>query len=174
MAASKDGGGDAARGAALAARMLGPEGWAPTGAEAVTVGLAAQCVPLNDLHAAAMALAETWIAAGRLHRAVATPAAFNADVKPTDPETQVSPPTRKPSPPTRKPKSAPSTPPPSSNKHQQSLQVFLTFIWKSEATKTTMSQCFARYSRRGALNLFLSGLCAPVCFVMLWHMRCVG
>ena len=52
-------------GALNAARMLGPEGFAPTGQEACDVGLAQWVVPHEALLAEAQAVAEGWIAAGR-------------------------------------------------------------------------------------------------------------
>ena len=52
-------------GEANAQRMLGPEGWKPTGAEACEVGLADEVAPHDQLLDAAQRLAETWIAAGR-------------------------------------------------------------------------------------------------------------
>lgn len=52
-------------GEANAQRMLGPEGWKPTGAEAVEVGLADRVVPHEQLLPEAQALAEAWIAEGR-------------------------------------------------------------------------------------------------------------
>lgn len=51
-------------GEAAAARMLGAEGWKPTGAEAVEVGLVQRVVPHASLLAEAQALAESWVAAG--------------------------------------------------------------------------------------------------------------
>ncbi len=61
-------------GAEAAARMLGPEGWAPTGQEAFDVGLAQWVVPHEALLERAQAIAEEWIAAGktRTFRAGAT------------------------------------------------------------------------------------------------------
>lgn len=46
-------------------RMLGPEGWVPTAAEAVEIGLADAVVPHEDLLAEAHKLAQSWIAEGR-------------------------------------------------------------------------------------------------------------
>lgn len=48
-----------------AERMLGGEGWAPTGEEAAAIGLAEMCVPHDDLLERAQAVAEGWIEAGR-------------------------------------------------------------------------------------------------------------
>ena len=48
-----------------AERLLGPEGWKPTGAEAVEIGLAQQVVPHEELLAEAQRVAEGWIAEGR-------------------------------------------------------------------------------------------------------------
>ena len=48
-----------------AARMLGPEGWQPTAAEAVEVGLVNEVVPHDQLLARAQALAAEWVANGR-------------------------------------------------------------------------------------------------------------
>ncbi len=47
-----------------AARMLGPEGWKPTGAEAHEVGLAQRVVPHEALLAEAQRIAEGWVEAG--------------------------------------------------------------------------------------------------------------
>lgn len=47
-----------------AQRMLGPQGWAPTGEEAVEIGLAMKCVPHDDLMEEARAICRGWIAAG--------------------------------------------------------------------------------------------------------------
>ncbi len=55
-----------------AQRMLGPEGWKPTGAEAAEVGLADRCVPHGDLLEEAQILAESLVEAGRTFRAGAT------------------------------------------------------------------------------------------------------
>ncbi len=52
-------------GEANAQRMLGPEGWKPTGTEASEVGLADQVVPHEELLEAAQSLGERWIAEGR-------------------------------------------------------------------------------------------------------------
>lgn len=46
-------------------RMLGPEGWIPTAAEALEVGLVDEVVPADQLTARAQELAESWIADGR-------------------------------------------------------------------------------------------------------------
>lgn len=51
-------------GEATAQRMLGSEGWQPTGAEAVEAGLADQVVPHDELLEVARATALTWIAEG--------------------------------------------------------------------------------------------------------------
>lgn len=48
-----------------AQRILGDEGWRPTGTEAAEIGLATQVVPHDELLDAAQALAEQWIAEGR-------------------------------------------------------------------------------------------------------------
>lgn len=48
-----------------AERMLGAEGWKPTAAEALEVGLVDEVVPRADLLAAAQRRAEGWIAEGR-------------------------------------------------------------------------------------------------------------
>ena len=48
-----------------AQRMLGPEGWRPTGAEALEVGLVDELVPHDQLLQSAQALAESWVAEGR-------------------------------------------------------------------------------------------------------------
>lgn len=57
---------EAIMGAADATRMLGPEGWAPTGAEAVSSGLATHLATSHEtLREEAQALAEAWIAEGR-------------------------------------------------------------------------------------------------------------
>eukprot|EP00756_Hemistasia_phaeocysticola_P064641 Hpha_TRINITY_DN7962_c0_g2::TRINITY_DN7962_c0_g2_i1::g.146165::m.146165/K13239/PECI; peroxisomal 3,2-trans-enoyl-CoA isomerase len=48
-----------------AQRMLGPEGWKPTAAEAKEIGMVEQVVPSGELLDAAQALAEGWIKAGR-------------------------------------------------------------------------------------------------------------
>lgn len=52
-------------GAQGAARMLGPQGWVPTGAEAAEVGLADRVVPHEQLLAAAQEAAEAWVFAGK-------------------------------------------------------------------------------------------------------------
>jgi len=49
----------------VAERMLGPEGWKPTGAEALEVGLVQWSVPHDTLLDEAQAIAEGWIAEGR-------------------------------------------------------------------------------------------------------------
>ncbi len=61
-------------GADNARRMLGPEGWAPTGQEAVDIGLAQWLAPHDALLDQAQSLAEGWIAEGRprTHRGNAT------------------------------------------------------------------------------------------------------
>jgi enoyl-CoA hydratase/carnithine racemase len=51
-------------GQAAATRMLGPEGWKPTAAEALAAGLVQWVVPHEELLARAQSLAETWIEAG--------------------------------------------------------------------------------------------------------------
>jgi enoyl-CoA hydratase/carnithine racemase len=48
-----------------AQRMLGPEGWVPTGAEAAEVGLVDEVVPHDQLMDRAQALAEGWVSEGR-------------------------------------------------------------------------------------------------------------
>lgn len=48
-----------------AARMLGPEGWKPTGTEAAAIGLADAVVPHDALLTEAQRIAEGWVAAGR-------------------------------------------------------------------------------------------------------------
>ena len=48
-----------------ARRMLGPEGWAPTAAEALDVGLIDAVVPHDELMNEAQRRAERWIAEGR-------------------------------------------------------------------------------------------------------------
>jgi Delta3-Delta2-enoyl-CoA isomerase len=53
-------------GAEAAARMLGPEGWRPTGIEAQAVGLAQWVVAPDALPAEAQRIAEGWVAAGTL------------------------------------------------------------------------------------------------------------
>lgn len=52
-------------GEAGAQRMLGPEGWRPTAAEAAEVGLIDAVVPHADLVERAQALAAQWVAEGR-------------------------------------------------------------------------------------------------------------
>ena len=47
-----------------AERMLGPEGWVPTGKEAVEIGLAMKCVPHDDLMDEARAICRGWIEEG--------------------------------------------------------------------------------------------------------------
>lgn len=61
-------------GAEAAERMLGPEGWVPTGAEAAEIGLAQEVVAPDALLDRAQAIAEGWIAEGRArsYRAGAT------------------------------------------------------------------------------------------------------
>lgn len=49
---------------ASAERMLGPEGWKPTGKEAAEIGLALRCVPHAELLAEAHRQARAWIEAG--------------------------------------------------------------------------------------------------------------
>jgi Delta3-Delta2-enoyl-CoA isomerase len=49
---------------ASAERMLGPEGWKPTGKEAAEIGLALRCVPHAELLEAAHRQARAWIEAG--------------------------------------------------------------------------------------------------------------
>lgn len=44
-----------------AERMLGAEGWAPTGREAVEIGLAMECVPKSELTSRAHAIVRGWI-----------------------------------------------------------------------------------------------------------------
>ena len=67
-------------GAASAERMLGAEGWAPTGQEAFDIGLAQWVVPHDELMARAQAIAEEWVATGkpRTWRGDATPAELAA------------------------------------------------------------------------------------------------
>jgi len=48
-----------------AQRMLGPEGWVPTAAEALEIGLVNEVVPHDELRPRAQALGEQWVAAGR-------------------------------------------------------------------------------------------------------------
>lgn len=52
-------------GAEAAERMLGAEGWKPTGAEAVEVGLADALAPHGELMKEAHALAKSWVEQGR-------------------------------------------------------------------------------------------------------------
>ncbi len=52
-------------GEANAQRMLGPEGWVPTGAEALEVGLVDELVPHDQLLSRAQELGEQWVAEGR-------------------------------------------------------------------------------------------------------------
>jgi enoyl-CoA hydratase/carnithine racemase len=52
-------------GADAAERMLGPEGWVPTAAEAHDVGLVDEVVPHEQLLPRAQAIAEAWVAEGR-------------------------------------------------------------------------------------------------------------
>jgi peroxisomal 3,2-trans-enoyl-CoA isomerase len=52
-------------GEATAQRMLGEEGFKPTGTEAAAIGLADVVVPHDQLLAEAQRIAEGWIAAGR-------------------------------------------------------------------------------------------------------------
>jgi enoyl-CoA hydratase/carnithine racemase len=47
-----------------AERMLGPEGWTPTGKEAAEVGLAMKCVPHDSLLEEAHRIARGWIEDG--------------------------------------------------------------------------------------------------------------
>ncbi len=47
-----------------AERMLGPEGWVPTGQEAVEIGMAMKCVPHDDLMDEARAICRGWIEEG--------------------------------------------------------------------------------------------------------------
>lgn len=49
---------------ASAERMLGPQGWRPTGKEAAEIGLALRCVPHAELLDEAHRQARTWIEAG--------------------------------------------------------------------------------------------------------------
>ena len=66
-------------GGATAARMLGPEGWRPTAAEAAEVGLIDQVVPADQLLDAARALARARAdAGGRTFRGGATRAGLKA------------------------------------------------------------------------------------------------
>ena len=61
-------------GAENAERMLGPEGWKPTAAEALAIGFVNELVPHEELLGRARALGESWIAEGhaRSFRAGAT------------------------------------------------------------------------------------------------------
>ncbi len=52
-------------GEAPARRMLGPEGWQPTGAEAFEVGLVDEVVPHDELRDRAQEVAARWVAEGR-------------------------------------------------------------------------------------------------------------
>ena len=52
-------------GAENAARMLGSEGWRPTAAEALEVGLVDEVVPHDELMQRAQAIAAGWVAEGR-------------------------------------------------------------------------------------------------------------
>ncbi len=52
-------------GAQNAQRMLGPEGWQPTGREAVDAGLITEVVPDAELAGSAQRLAEQWVRDGR-------------------------------------------------------------------------------------------------------------
>ncbi len=52
-------------GAENAERMMGQEAWAPTGQEAVDIGLATEVVAADDLAARAQQLGEEWAAAGK-------------------------------------------------------------------------------------------------------------
>ncbi len=47
-----------------AERMLGAEGWKPTGPQAVEIGLAMRCVPHDQLSSEAQRIARTWIDEG--------------------------------------------------------------------------------------------------------------
>jgi enoyl-CoA hydratase/carnithine racemase len=47
-----------------AERMLGPEGWVPTGKQAVEIGMAMRCVPHDDLMDEARSIARGWIEDG--------------------------------------------------------------------------------------------------------------
>ena len=51
-----------------AERMLGKEGWQPTGPEAVEVGLITKCVPHDQLLSEATKLARTWVKDGKTGR----------------------------------------------------------------------------------------------------------
>lgn len=61
---------------AAAQRMLGPEGWVPTAAEAQAIGLVDRVVPHERLLEEAHALAREWIAAGKPRT---FPAGFSRD-----------------------------------------------------------------------------------------------
>lgn len=52
-------------GAEAAQRMLGAEGWQPTGAEAVEIGLADSLAPHDELMDEAQALAKSWVEQGK-------------------------------------------------------------------------------------------------------------
>jgi len=52
-------------GAASAERMLGPEGWVPTAAEALEIGFVDEVVPHDELLERAQTVAEQWVADGR-------------------------------------------------------------------------------------------------------------
>lgn len=67
-------------GADAANRMLGKEGWAPTGQEACDIGLAQWVVPHEELLTKAQAIAEEWVKTGkpRAWRGDATPAELDA------------------------------------------------------------------------------------------------
>ncbi len=52
-------------GAEAAARILGAEGWQPTGAEAAEIGLVDRVVPHEELMSEAVALAKQWVEEGR-------------------------------------------------------------------------------------------------------------
>ncbi|TRY71887.1 hypothetical protein TCAL_08436 [Tigriopus californicus] len=52
-------------GPASAQRLLGPEGWVPTAAEAHQIGLVSEVVPHGELMARAQALAEAWVQSGK-------------------------------------------------------------------------------------------------------------
>ena len=55
-------------GAQAAQRMLGPEGWKPTAAEAERIGLIQKAVAPQDLMAEAQRIVEAWIAEGKERR----------------------------------------------------------------------------------------------------------
>jgi peroxisomal 3,2-trans-enoyl-CoA isomerase len=59
---------EALMGKETAERMLGKEGWAPTGKEAAEVGLINKVVPHDKLVTSAVELAEQWINEGRTKR----------------------------------------------------------------------------------------------------------